>query len=288
MSLTEPRLALVEPSQMAEQLAVVIVVVVGLCAVLLLGTLLHIWDELLGGERAHRTPSRPHRRSGGVTEAQRRIGEQGELLVAGILEDAASREHCYVFNNLREPSAGDIDHLLVGPGGVTIVETKANGGTLSWDGHPDSPILINGEPMKRDPMAQMERQTQALERRFSYRPKSEGRGARPLNQVLGADGKHWMWCFTRATLPGNLHADDPHLASPKNLVAKILSRPALFSADEIDYIAGRIGRAYAIEPDASPSGLATSGAPIYGNATGAAPGARDDSEDRVHGAGPRR
>lgn len=196
---------------------------------------------------------RPSREEKERNAARRRAGERAEAVVAGVLERAAPRARCYVFNNLPEPSAGDIDHLVVGPGGISLIETKSNRGTLTWDGSPEDPMLIDGRPLHRDPLAQMRRQSSAFERRFSHVPRSEGRGAKPLLDILGRDGTHWMWCFTRARLPGGPHTQRPHLTSPKGIVAEIRAQPALFDGDEVDYLAARIARAYGCRPDAYPA-----------------------------------
>lgn len=260
-----PALTLQANSPGARALSVVLIFAGALVAVLVirgaLGALMNATDKVRTGghHRGYPPPSKPLIQKDSAEYRQRRAGEVAEEQVALALGEAAYRGHCYVFNNVREPSAGDIDHLVLGPGGATIVETKANTGILEWDGDPGSEILIDGEPMPRDPIAQMRRQVNAFERRFSYQPKSEGRGARPLTEMLGPEGKYWLWCFTRAELPGGYYPDDPHLCSLESVVASILWQPPLFEPGEVDYMAGRVARAYGIEPDAAPPGPAVPG-----------------------------
>lgn len=208
----------------------------------IIGTILRKLIEALRGDT--RTPA---------DRARAAAGEQGEHATNEALR-AAADGGCYIFRSLREPSAGDIDHLVVGPGGVTIVETKANRGTLTWSGDPDDPMLIDGAPMPRDPLAQMERQLDAFERRFSRSPLSEGPRARPLTDVLGPGGTHWLWCFSRARVPGGRRTCRPHLATPASIAGRIIEQPPLFDAEQVDYIAGRIGRAYGREPEFRPTG----------------------------------
>lgn len=185
--------------------------------------------------------------------ARAAAGEQGERATNEALR-AAADEGCYIFRSLREPSAGDIDHLVVGPGGITLVETKANRGTLTWSGDPDAPMLMDGAPMPRDPLAQMQRQMDAFERRFSRSPISEGPRARPLTEILGTGGTHWLWCFSRARVPGGRRTSRPHLATPASIATRIMEQPVLFESEQVDYIAGRIKRAYGREPEFRPSG----------------------------------
>jgi hypothetical protein len=62
--------------------------------------------------------------------ARRRIrylrGAQGEALVGWILKDLPGTWH--VFHGLKLHDAGDIDHIVVGPGGLFCMSTKANRG----------------------------------------------------------------------------------------------------------------------------------------------------------------
>lgn len=72
-------------------------------------------------------------------------------------------------------------------------------------------------------MKQMQNQTRAFERRFSRTPVSEGKNARPL------------------------------ITGPRNVSKRIMDQRPLFDKSEVDYIAGRIARAYGQRPDAYPS-----------------------------------
>lgn len=195
----------------------------------------------------------------GARQDRERAGARGEALVLEALTEAADSGGCYVFRSVYEPSAGDIDYLVAGPGGVTLVEVKANRGTLQWDGDPEHRMLIDGEPLAREPLAQFERQMSAFERRFGRTPASEGRGTRPLTEILGASGLHWLWCFSRAAVPGGPRTRRPHLSTPQNISARIMEQPPLFAPDEVDYLAGRLSRAYGQDPELQPPG--TSPAP---------------------------
>src|ERR1700742_1116956 len=61
-------------------------------------------------------------------------GGQGEGLIAWLLEDLYDEWH--IFNGVQLYGKGDIDHVIVGPGGVFVIETKSQRGIFSgsWDG----------------------------------------------------------------------------------------------------------------------------------------------------------
>jgi len=86
---------------------------------------------------------------------QLRLGLQGELAVGEALE--VLRAHGYrVFHDL--PGDGfNVDHVVVGPGGVFVIETKAiskpthRDATITYDG---KHVLIDGHTPDRDPIKQ--------------------------------------------------------------------------------------------------------------------------------------
>lgn len=54
------------------------------------------------------------------------MGIQGETLTAGVLDDFAGKEWALI-NGLRFKDRGDIDHILIGPAGFLIFESKWSG-----------------------------------------------------------------------------------------------------------------------------------------------------------------
>ena len=55
------------------------------------------------------------------------MGIQGETLTAEVLDDFAGKEWLLI-NGLRFKDRGDIDHILIGPAGLLIFESKWSGG----------------------------------------------------------------------------------------------------------------------------------------------------------------
>jgi hypothetical protein len=73
-------------------------------------------------------------------EAMRR-GAAGEILVGNILADFPD-DFC-VINDLTTPS-GNLDHVVIGPTGVFVLDTKNWRGVVSPDGKGE--LLLNGQP----------------------------------------------------------------------------------------------------------------------------------------------
>lgn len=87
-------------------------------------------------------------------------GARGEERVAAVLANLP--EGFAVFHGVdggadqRGSGAGDIDHVVVGPSGVWVVETKC------WDGRVEvgtSKVLFDGAPPSHDPVEQVRRLT---------------------------------------------------------------------------------------------------------------------------------
>lgn len=78
-----------------------------------------------------------------------RRGAEGERVVADLLESELPDGY-HVFNDVRFPGrTANIDHLVVGPTGVFVLNTKNWRGTVGWaeDG---KTLLWNGEPEKKN------------------------------------------------------------------------------------------------------------------------------------------
>ena len=126
-----------------------------------------------------------------------KAGYTGEAQVANLLEDLPDDFH--VFHDVKHRDlAGNIDHLVVGPTGVFVLETK------NWRGHveysPDKKLLNDG----RDKTAEM---NALLQRVFSVRDK--------IKALSGLDVYvKGVMVFTRASVSPSfdatiaLHQDD--------------------------------------------------------------------------------
>ena len=87
--------------------------------------------DLAAGTAVVREKSLARKEDSEAERARREAGRRGERLVADRLRALCGRGRYYLFNNLPEPEVGDVDHLVVGPCGLVVVETKANRGEVS-------------------------------------------------------------------------------------------------------------------------------------------------------------
>lgn len=69
-------------------------------------------------------------------------GSRAEVFVGWLLQDLDDDWH--IFHGIQLEAARDIDHILIGPGGVFIVSTKADRGMFSLAA--DGSVLKNGQP----------------------------------------------------------------------------------------------------------------------------------------------
>jgi hypothetical protein len=69
-------------------------------------------------------------------------GGQAEALVAYTL--ASLDDSWHLFNGIAMKGGGDVDHVLVGPGGLFALQTKASRGTYAVDDHGN--LTLNGRP----------------------------------------------------------------------------------------------------------------------------------------------
>lgn len=83
-------------------------------------------------------------------------GGQTEALIAFALGPLNNRWH--LFNGVAMKGGGDIDHVLVGPGGLFCISTKATRGIYSRGS--DGRLLLNGEP--NEDVAQAQRLAMTL------------------------------------------------------------------------------------------------------------------------------
>lgn len=86
------------------------------------------------------------------------IGARGEERVSNILSGLSEKYH--IFNDF---SSGrhHIDHVVIGPAGVYVVETKFWRGRVTIE---DGQILVNGVKPSRPPLKQVQCQTQAIKK----------------------------------------------------------------------------------------------------------------------------
>lgn len=189
---------------------------------------------------------REHRRREKAEDRRRRqeAGRIGEEMVAGELERLSRLDgEYYVWNDVEEPRVGNIDHLVVGPGGVTIVETKANRGLVSVGG--SGIPTVNGRPLERDPLDQVNRQRRAVLARM-------GLGDVDPERIVGYE---WLICFPRGRLDPNIApAIRRYLTTTRDLRWRIRNQTSTANLVQLGDMVGAISRMYGRGPDFSPPG----------------------------------
>lgn len=77
-----------------------------------------------------------------------RRGYEGERVIGELLKDGLSEKY-HVFNDVRFPGrTANIDHIVVGPSGVFVLNTKNWRGIVAWSDDGET-LLWNGEPEKK-------------------------------------------------------------------------------------------------------------------------------------------
>ena len=149
------------------------------------------------------------------TERRKRAGAQAEQRVSHELGKLAAFDgDYYVWDDLEEAGIGNIDHLVVGAGGMTIIETKSNRGVVHVEG--DEPPTVDGRPLHRDVLKQIQNQRRAIVKRM-------GLGNTDPDEVAGFN---WMICFARGELSSGLAPNvRRRLATTRDLRGKIRSQP---------------------------------------------------------------
>ena len=81
-----------------------------------------------------------------------RIGQKGEKTVSKVLKQIARKNHWKLINDLYLPlydKTTQIDHLLIGPFGVAVIETKALAGEIYGNANDQDWVQIIGEEKRR-------------------------------------------------------------------------------------------------------------------------------------------
>ena len=146
-------------------------------------------------------------------------GARGEEAVALLLSNLPAGDH--VFNDLTCGRAGGIDHLVVGPNGLFVVETKCWSGNVTVEGEK---ILFNGKVPDRSPLEQVRASADALSQFLS-----EKAGVSP---TVGA-----IVCFASNTLvPDVVRQGATWVCNASALLSVISGCAGRVSADDVERV----------------------------------------------------
>jgi Nuclease-related domain len=168
-----------------------------------------------------------------------RQGAEGEASTARALELRLHRSDAVVIHDWRVPGRGraNIDHIAIGPGGVTVIDTKSSRGRVQIATvgilNRREQLLVNG----RDRTSQLD----ALERQIARVAAALDRHDAPDVGVLGALCFPFMrreWLHYSRAREGLIIVDDPAH------IAKLVKRGGPLRADEIDWLAETLATAF--------------------------------------------
>jgi hypothetical protein len=159
-------------------------------------------------------------------------GARGEERVAGLLSNLPAGYH--VFHgldgggSLMMTGRGDIDHAVVGPTGLFVIETKCWQGRVACR---DGQVRLDGRLPRRDPIAQVRQAGRRLAECL----------AAGLEQVPEV---HPVVCFAgRGLADGRTVFDEVVLCDADDLLSVLTgARPAVLTAEETTRVANLIGR----------------------------------------------
>jgi hypothetical protein len=152
-----------------------------------------------------------------------RAGSDGEEQVANQLAKLPTGWH--LFHSLSAGShASDIDHVVVGGGGVFIMNTKHHPGATIWVN--GDTFMVNGtkHPYVRDARHEAVRATRILTERSGF--------AVPVIAVVAVVGAHEG--LTVKSQPGD---GAVHVVPRRTLVDWLLGHPKIFSPEQVNVVA---------------------------------------------------
>lgn len=131
-------------------------------------------------------------------------GRQGEIVVGQFLEDFR-KDGYHVFHDIPSQN-GNVDHVLIGPGGIFVIETKTNSkpvGRACQVDYDGKQVKVNGHEPDRDPVAQVKAASSQIDQ-IIQRGMSKNLPIRPVllyvrwftTQPKGSD----IWVINEKTL----------------------------------------------------------------------------------------
>ena len=161
-------------------------------------------------------------------------GAEGEVKVGRELE-RLHKEGFYVFHDW-DSGRGNVDHFVIGPQGVFVVETKALTGEMTCD---NVRLLRNGRPIPKD---------------ITKQAKGE---ARDVSELIRSSSGVGAWvvpvlCFSSAELSCYGSVNGVELTNVGSLNKFIATRGERYSATEVRVISSLVEKKLEIGPAAGP------------------------------------
>ncbi len=138
------------------------------------------------------------------------LGHRGERAVATLLAELGKNGYTLINDIEAKGASANIDHVLIGPPGIFVIETKTltKPATLKPGERPvittkDGKLLRHGFPMDRDPIAQVRACANQLRRMLSPLPDASNI---PIHMVVAFPG--W-WVDASAKNVNGVHVINP-------------------------------------------------------------------------------
>jgi hypothetical protein len=171
-------------------------------------------------------------------------GAEGERLTASALESLEGDGYV-LLNDLRIPGRrSNVDHVLVGPSGVYVIESKNYSGAIKITSRA---VTLNGRRRDRD-IKEVLREAEVVETALAGRPEAEVMPVLSLHagEVSGS-------LFSEPTVRG------VRVGSSRKLPGWIRGRPTILSQGQVQVLAGvlsaNLGRRESIAPSTEPDGV---------------------------------
>ena len=158
-----------------------------------------------------------------------KLGMAGEIITEQHLADAMRRDDWHVFHGFRPDNYGDIDHIVVSPKGVFVIEVKALRGEKVLQ-NDKGELFLDGKPLRKwNPVEQVEKNATNLRKWIEKEVK--------LNVFVKS-----IVCFPDKIVEYNNF--DPVVMNPEKLTAYFRARKDLshMTEEKIQMIAYAIGR----------------------------------------------
>lgn len=207
--------------------------------------LLHPFEAIARSrERERRERDQREREQRRARERREKAGQKAEKQTQQQLHRLTWRGTYYVFNDLPTLNAGNIDHLVVGPEGLTIVETKGNRGVVEARPAEKGKLVltVDGKELHRNLVRQVRAQMWDVCNRAGMK--------------TGPDdtyGMNWLVCFPNGKLgqgiPPELRA---HLTTTDDLGMKLRRSGRAMDEEMVESVASAVSKIYERPPSASP------------------------------------
>ncbi|MDN5696526.1 MAG: NERD domain-containing protein [Rubrobacter sp.] len=199
-------------------------------------------------ERERRDREQREREEQRARARREESGKKAENRTQRELQKLTWRGTYYIFYDLPTLNAGNIDHLVVGPEGITLVETKGNWGTVEGvpTGKREGEITVGGNPLHRSLRNQIRAQMWDVCKRAGMKTGPDD-----------TSGMNWIVCFPNGELgQGMSQLLRSHMATTDDLCMKMRAmRTGQRRMDDemVEAVASAVSRIYERPPSATPA-----------------------------------